>query len=492
VNTVEPSHAPIESPWQDESSPSWRSPFVPMTAFHRWLVVTLLGAYLLWVGLHDLTHLTYSTTASAWLFMALAVNISLLLLPVVFYQSSYGWFHPLVFNIFLTLIVHLRRTPLYLVGMPWHAALPGWSANELDRLVVYELFLRAFGLGLCYLGFWLSPRLGLPQFRFDAPRHLERKVVVTVLCAIGVFLVYMQTRGGLISHILSWGYGRRTELAGDAYWGFVIQMGITACLSWLALDRRAHRQPLFWGCAVSSLAIIFFASGSRGTLVYFLVMALLVWCLRERKISFTKPVLVVMLGLLLLGLLGNFRTSTFRGEVNWGALAGGSSTGESAVVTALREVSARSSEGSAVYPILAKVPAEVDFIHGRSYLAVLTLPIPRALWSEKPGMVGGQVGATFFNSSAGIPPGAIGEAYWNFGLPGVTLIFLLFGGFYRWLADTFRHYADEPAAIILYVVTLFRFAEPSTPTLVSWLIVLVLSFLFLRLAGAMRLGGTDR
>jgi hypothetical protein len=186
--------------------------------------------------------------------------------------------------------------------------------------------------------------------------------------------------------------------------------------------------------------------------------------------------------------LGEFRTSTFRGDVDWGILTGRTATEESALVTAIDEVSARSSEGNAVYPILARVPAQVDFIRGRSYAAVLTLPIPRALWPEKPSMIGGQTGAIFFNSGAGIPPGPIGEPYWNFGIPGVAIVFLCFGIFYRWITEVFQTYAHYPAAIILYVVTLLRCSEPSTPTIVAWLIVLVLAFLFLRLASLISLG----
>lgn len=463
-----------------------RSVFVAMTPFHRGLVGGMLLLYLLWIGAQDVLRLN-TVPQSPWIFLALTLNFVLLLLPLIFYRSSYGWFHPLIFNIFLTLILHLRRAPIYVFGMSGHAGLPGWNPDELNRLVVEELFLRAMGLLLLYTGYWLSVRLPIPQFRFQSPRHLHQKVVATVLFASMIFLLYMQTRGGLISHILSWGRGRRTELAGDSYWGLFIQLGLTACLSWLAFDRKAHLRPLFWGCTLVSLAIVFLMSGSRGDLVYFMVMALMVWLLREQKISLTKPILVAMLGLLLLGILGEFRTSTFSGEVDWRVLTGRTATEESAFTSAISEVSARSTEGNAVYPILAKVPAQVDFIHGRSYIALLTLPIPRALWAGKPSMTGGQVGAVFFHSGAGIPPGPIGEAYWNFGLPGVAIVFLLFGVFYRWIAVGFQQYGHQPAAIILYVVSILCCSEPSTSTIVSWLITLVLAFSFLWLTGMISL-----
>ncbi|MCU0526337.1 MAG: oligosaccharide repeat unit polymerase [Elainella sp. Prado103] len=463
------------------------SAFVAMTPFHRSVIGGLILLYLVWIGFRHSFQPGLSSQSS-WIFLALSLNFILLLLPLIFYRSTYGWFHPLIFNIFLTLVLHMRRSPIYLSGMLWHAGLPGWDPDALNRLVVEELLLRALGLALLYAGYFLSVRLPIPHLRFHPPYHLRQKIVVVVLFALMIFLAYMQTRGGLISHILSWGRGRRTELAGDSYWGLFIQLGLTACLSWLAFDRNAHLRPLFWGCTGISFAIVFLMSGSRGDLVYFMVMGLMVWLLREQKISFTKPALVIVMALLVLGLLGEFRTSTFRGDVDWGILTGRTATEESALVTAIDEVSARSSEGNAVYPILARVPAQVDFIRGRSYAAVLTLPIPRALWPEKPSMIGGQTGAIFFNSGAGIPPGPIGEPYWNFGIPGVAIVFLCFGIFYRWITEVFQTYAHYPAAIILYVVTLLRCSEPSTPTIVAWLIVLVLAFLFLRLASLISLG----
>lgn len=467
------------------------TPFVPMTEFQRGTTICLLALYLLWVWMQQLSDPT-PTAASGWVFLALLVNFLLLLIPVIFYRPSYGWFHPLMFGLFLTMTEHLRRTLIYAYGLPSHVALPGLGEYNLTLLLARELALCSLGLMAYYLGFWLGPKRGIPYVTFRQPRRLVLKVVLAILTSIAVFLVYMQSRGGIIAHIVSWGRGRRLELAGDSYWGFFIQFGLTACLFWLAMDRRAHFRPLFWGCAGTSLLIAFLSSGSRSSIIYSIAMGLLVWLLRERKIAPTKILLFVLVALFLIGLLGNFRRSTFEGRIDWSTLTSATSNEMTIITAGLEEVAARSGEGDAVFPILARVPKQVDYIQGDSYLAVLTLPIPRSVWEDKPGLLGGLTGETFFRINAGVPPGPIGEAYWNFGIVGVPIVFFVFGIFYQWLTAIFCRYADQPAAIVLYIITLFRLSEPSSQAIVHWLITFVLSIAFLHLIGAISYGKRSR
>lgn len=462
------------------------SPFLTILPWQRFSIVAVVTAYLIWIGLQELNN-PELTASSGSIFLALVLNFALLLVPVIFYQPTFGWFHPLIYGGFMTLTYHLRRLDVYTQGLHWNVGLPGWSVEELNGLVVYELLLRAIALAMILLGFYLSPRFGAPKLTFAQPVHLARKAIFTVLFATGICLVYMQTQGGIASHIMSWGSGRRYSMAGEGYWLYFIQLGMVGSLTWLAIDRKAPQKPMFWLCGITALVISFMASGSRGSLIYFIVMSLMVWLMRERKISITKILAVVMAGLLLMGILGNFRESTYSGgEIHWGALIGASRTEESALSHGVYEVTSRAGVRDAVYSILARVPEDVDYLNGDSYLALLTLPIPRGLWPEKPGLIGGRVGAIFFNISAGIPPGPIGEAYWNFGVPGVVVAYFLFGAFYRWLADAFVHYAYEPIAIILYTVTLFQLSEPSSTGVQAWLMMILLTIALLLIYGALR------
>lgn len=459
------------------------SPFISMHLLHRFLIIGVVGIYLVFVCLNNFSSPSLNS-ASEWVLLALTTNLLLLLVPVIFYRTEYGWFHPLVFGIFTAIIDHLRRTSIYINGLAWHKALPGWNIESLTFLVAYKLALGSVGLIAYYCGFFFSPRLATWRVNFSQPRHLERKMLLIVLFSLIACLIYIQSRGGISAHILSWGGGRRVELAGQFYWQYFIQFGAIACLIWLAIERRAHFKPLFWVCAVTSIVIIFLAGGARGTVIYFIIFGLLVWMLRERKIDVTKLIIAAVISLLLLGVLGNFRQSTFKGEINWNTLLQFSGSEESALGSATDELEERSGAMDGSFPILALVPDEINFLYGSSYLAVVTLPIPRGFWPGKPGLVGGRVGETFFGLSAGVPCGAIGEAYWNFGIFGVLLVFFLFGACHKWLAQMYRKYASESATIVLYILTLYQF-DPSGPGVESWLTALVPAIMMLYVSGVL-------
>lgn len=460
------------------------APFVAMTPFHRVIVVGVLTSYLLLIGVQGLDNAVSNTEASL-IFIALALNIALLLVPIIFFQPSYGWFHPLIFHSLFTVITHVRRLGLYVNGLQWHAALPSWSSENLNHLVVYELLLRALGLIAMYFSFWMGPAWSIPKITFKQPSRLIPKTLLVVTFSTVVFLAYMQTRGGIIAHILSWGQGRNTALAGQAYWPFFIKLGLNACLLWLATDRKAETKPIFWGVIGVSLISNFVASGSRAAIVYYMAMAVIVWLLREQKIAFTKIITVMTVGVLILGLLGNLRSSTFDGEIDWRTLTGASSSGETSLLSGLTEITERAGSVDGAFPIIAKVPAEEAFLYGDSYLAVLTLPIPRKFWPNKPGLVGGRIGDVFFGlSNVGMPGGALGEAYWNFGVLGVMLAYLLFGFFYRWLAESFLEYSHDSTAIVLYVVILFNSSAPDGSAIVASLIELVPLIIFFWMIGA--------
>ncbi len=82
--------------------------------------------------------------------------------------------------------------------------------------------------------------------------------------------------------------------------------------------------------------------------------------------------------------------------------------------------------------IMTQIPKKYDYLKGSSYLSVFIAPIPRVLWLNKPVVRIGQfVGVKLMErkSISGVVPGVIGEAYMNFGIPGIMVILLAFGVF---------------------------------------------------------------
>ena len=152
---------------------------------------------------------------------------------------------------------------------------------------------------------------------------------------------------------------------------------------------------------------------------------------------------------------------------------------------AQQEFQLRSTLRKAVYPILAEVPQDVGYLYGKSYLAALTVWVPRYLWPEKPGLIDGMVGETFYNAEVGIPPGPIGEAYWNFGYLGIPLIFFLFGIFHKMLCS-FLLNNPAPIGFLLYITLLFN-VYPVTSSLISALFLLTPITMILFLFGVIKI-----
>jgi hypothetical protein len=121
------------------------SPFVAMRSLHRILVIAIIVIYLLFVVIQVYLN-PKSTVALQWVNLGLVVNFLLLLIPVIFYQPSYGWFHPLIFNIVLTLSNEIRKTPIYINGLETHIALPSWNSESLTFLLADNVVLSIVGL----------------------------------------------------------------------------------------------------------------------------------------------------------------------------------------------------------------------------------------------------------------------------------------------------------------------------------------------------------
>lgn len=456
---------PLPRVTADRGARAADSPFVAMSPAHRLLVLSMMGSYLLAAGTLSLV---FGTEGSEWVIPALALHVAVRAIPVFIFGSRFGWLHPVVFTSLYGFAQMMLKFPAHVWGLPYHKALPGFAADQLAHLAAYELVLNSLGLLTYYGAFRMIPAPSVPRIRFSKPRWIGAKTVLAVAVSVVVFVVYMRSQGGVMAHVLSWGQSRHVSAAGEAYWIIASQFGAFACLLWFATGPAAAlRQPLFLFSAAVMLGISFLAAGSRSALLNLLLIALLIYMLRRRRVVVARTVAIALVGLILLAALGELRRGTFAGEVRLDAVTD-LAPGE-ALESAVEEIQERRTTADAVLPILARVPHQVDLLYGESYLAVLTLPIPRDLWPEKPGLIGGRVGQTFFGQMGGVPPGPVGEAYWNFHMPGVVLVFALFGIFHRWLARLYLRYRNQPAVVAFYAVTLLTLS-PWTGAVVGFLL----------------------
>jgi hypothetical protein len=432
------------------------------------VVCAMYGVYLAAVVL---TALLTGAPGAGLVIPALALLIAVYLWPVLSYRRArYGWFHPLVFTSLYALVGLVRSFPQYSFGMQFHRVLPNWSPERLGGLVAFELVLTTIGLVAYFGGYLLVGTPRVPRLRAPTPTGISWRAAAVVLLGAAIFAYYLSAQGGFVAHLLSWARSRHAAVAGEFYWLEAAGIGLYAALLWLSADARAPLHPGFWACAAVSLMIVFLGAGGRGAVIYPLVLGLIVWMMARRRFAITGPVLLVPLALFLISVLGEFRNSTRTGVLDWAALT--SSPVEAVTSVARGEVLTRATTGSGVTPILAHVPDRVDHLYGSTYLAILTTPVPRKLWPGKPGLAGGRVGLVFFGRDGGVPPGPVGEAYWNFNVPGVVLVFFLFGLFHRWLASLLMANPDHPWVRVFYVVGLFS-AQPSSNATVAYLVTIV-------------------
>jgi len=461
--------------------------FVRMTRVHRLSLLAMFAAYFV---LAMIARQYDRTPTDDWIPAALALYILSVAAPLFFTRSSVGWFHPIVFSSVMRLIDLLRRFAMYAWGLDWHSALPS-SVDQLSDLIAFQLLLSTLATVAYYAGFYLGPKIGVPKLDFPHPRRVVRTMVAVCAVSVIAFAVYIANRGGLATHVASWSSGRHQSLAGDFYQIAIINISTPACWIWLAYRPSSVRSPLFWGAVAVSLAIIFLSTGSRSSVVYPAIIGLMIWMLRERRVMLVRALFAAAAAVYLIAAVGNFRKSGWEGRHDWQAAT------EDPIMETMAngvegELTERTTVDDAALPVLALVPDDVPLEYGSTYLAVLTLPVPRALWSEKPGLVDGRVGEVFFGYKVGRPPGALGEAYWNFHIAGVFAVFFLFGIFHAWMARAFIRYRDQTAVIVLYASGLLLLRDPSSSLFVNYLLIVIPLFALLVLVRGIGLGRSRR
>ena len=406
-----------------------------------------------------------------------AFNAFLLFLPILFYRTSFGWLHPLIFPSLYAFAKSLGKDPgtfLSIFLTPpgpleyevTNAALAGWNSADVAWAAVEGQLLTALAVVIYYVGFFFGPRFRLPKRQLFSPQVRPKQIALRALLVIGaafaLFLFYMQMRGGIISHMNTMfidGANRNITLRSTRYLSVFIEIGSVAWIIWLALSRTAAYSPLFWLAGALCILMNYISTGSRGIIVMYVTIALVVWMLKTQKVPKLRIVVAGLFALAVISTLGEIRSASFgSNNIDWDDIR--AIVMEEGIASRVQQGSEVMAERSATVhgflPIMAKVPNEVDFLFGKTYLGIFTLPIPRAVWEAKPRTCGSYSGAILFGRTSGtsIPCGDVGEAFWNFHIPGVVVVFFLFGAFHQWLARFLIRYRNVPVAYALYALIL--------------------------------------
>lgn len=441
---------------------------IPVRPRERWFVLFGITVYVLLIGIVVLSNASTELTYS---YIALMVYIGIMCLPLLMKGRKLGWFDPLVFGSLWTLARWvLPRTPLFMFGLTSHPALPEYDSAALTELLARSLLLESMALLISYVGFFLPvPNLFRFSLRFREPKYVIFKMGVVAVVSLLAFGVLAYHAGGIQGLLLQRGLrvDERVLTAVGRHWSVIVGCLTVACLVWASMSPRAYSRPIFWFFVILGSGLEYIVTGSRSGLLLPLIAHLIIWSVQRGRIPWTRVFVWAIVSIALVGVLGQFRASTF----------GAASLAEVRLDTSLfdafrsgiTEMLTHTSASHSIYPILARVPRDVDYLYGESYISIMVAPIPRALWSEKPIAVGRMASTVFYNNPWNtIPTGAVGEAYWNLGIIGVVVVFLLWGMFLRQLSHMIARNTFGAGTLVLYVITILYLA-PNTEPVYAWL-----------------------
>ncbi|MDQ2642207.1 MAG: oligosaccharide repeat unit polymerase [Myxococcota bacterium] len=441
---------PVTSSARAEGDPLGASPRLRML---------MLGAPLLYFVVTGALNLLGAENDAFIAYLGVVLVATVMFAPLAL-MPGIGPLHVLVFPAlwwFFNLVLRQSKTVVY--GLSEHVALPGVTPTELNVLYAKLQLLTAAAQLSFIAGYFLLKRTAVPTFRLRPATFLRTKVVLVLLASGAVLLVYDRVMGGLEGMLLMRGMSRgvRDELRGGGHFNVLLSVPVALTYVLYSVWPNARKSPLFWVCLAFALASAFLVSGSRSMLFYPLIVLTMIHYLSECRLP-KLPLLAAAVGAwLAIGAIGIFRTQHFGAKsVDWGLFSDYGVSDYANVSSEALVVRATQRYGS--LPALYYVPEDSPLLLGSTYMRILLAPLPQALLPfDKPTAAGRLNGQMFFSIDAGVPCGAVIEAYWNFHVPGVIILFFLLGLMSSYAQRLYLANRWVPGAAAFYVLYVFFF-----------------------------------
>jgi hypothetical protein len=453
--------------------------FLPITQSWRILILCYLLFYrILFPAVAAFYHSTSGDLLLARVVIQ-AVETALLALPLLAYRRDYGWLHPLLLPTILDLMKAAWKYPFHLFtplaapvvsfqldggGTAFSLAL---APSELAETHLWYGLIHVAALLCYYLGYFHLRPWRTPILNFAKPRHPETTCMIAVVFCAALTSIYIVEKGGISSYLLAMRGGRVELFEGDGQFRTIAQFSLPIMLLWFSYATRPWRNPLFIGGLAVASTMVLAVSGSRSSVIVGLMSLVLLWWHRRGRVLIVPTAAFGVFGLLLFAMAGNFRSDYTSQDLNVD-FETMSFAGQLEAASVEFEDRANSAGDLAAFA----GALHGDLLYGRTYLGAAAFWVPRALWPQKPrsadaynmwiNFAGKTLDVPFDSGRTwGIPVNAVTEAFWNFHLPGVVVIFVLYGMFHRWLAEVRLRYHKEPAMLVFVIVVLVNFAGTS-------------------------------
>lgn len=296
-------------------------------------------------------------------------------------------------------------------------------------------------------GFWMGYLLplgeavarALPWASKSWPKQRARTAVwLSWSLGLASWGVMIYHSGGVVARISGYGQGVGRGL-GVAVVASAVLLGMAMAAGWLSYFKGQLSRGEIAVITVSSVGMLA-VHGQRAVLLVPLLMIVTVYHYSVRRLRGREIMLLGLAGLLIVGVLGMPRLQ-FRGSAQ---VALG--PGDYAKITGWL-VARNLTAFDSLMLVAQRVPGEVGYQWGRSYVDAIKMVVPRWLYAEKPQR-------NLFNRL--LRPGRSGsmalslpaEGYLNFGLAGLLAETLVLGIAYR-TAYSYRqrHPGSEPAIL---------------------------------------------
>lgn len=195
-------------------------------------------------------------------------------------------------------------------------------------------------------------------------------------------------------------------------------LALIQALYYYVIDHRP-RNAVLLGALVGLAVFVPFVASVRGEIIYLLFSILVVRHYGYKKVRAWAIVVALIVSFLILGFMETLRQRTTDNGANQPINFHASQVLNTMIYTPHFIGVGKTSV------VIHKVPRDLDYLYGKSYAMTLIAPIPRVLWQDKPVVrIGRFVGQKIYErpNRSGVPPGLIGEAYLNFGWPGIVFI----------------------------------------------------------------------
>lgn len=372
-----------------------------------------------------------------------------------------------------TLVIGYSIKSLYLAyavntGAPFRT---DWLSLDIVHVGQLAVCLGLLGFMAGYMllqGSWS----GLPFARAtrDYPRNPEYYYYPILWVSILLMLIYFYQMG-FVDQILNLRFqaskwyideeGNRNALGYLTIGGDLI---LVYFLYWLAFTKRINLVNLYVP-AIGLISLSYMLASRRNGVLLIIVTVIMVYGIRkarERLGSTVQRNAIIAVALVLL---------TFVSAIRVGG--GEKSLSDLSLVDSIRTSAEQTFEGAyfldpaKTAAIIRQTDRHQSFLYGSSFAGVVFAPVPRILWPEKPDVrIGPYVAQEIldFENRSGVPPGAIGEFYMNFGWAGVFFGMMMLGLFTAWIYNRYRAAGDKrfarPSYALLYLaVILFLFAD---------------------------------